>query len=134
MIRDYLVPALKREFAGWEIDFDLPPQPVAAFAATQEKLGRLIIYDDGDEATVTVEHLTHGHFGCYQENLSPEEKEKIIAEDVVGFLKELFTDKVLLYSAVTGGMSGWFRLNRKEGPVELSRDCRWFLWSHPFEI
>jgi hypothetical protein len=48
MIRDYLVPALKREFAGWEINFAAPPQPVATFAATQEKVGRLMIYDDGD--------------------------------------------------------------------------------------
>jgi len=41
MICDYLVPALKREFVGWEIVFAVSPQPVATFAATQEKVGRV---------------------------------------------------------------------------------------------
>jgi len=87
MIRDYLVPALKREFAGWEIDFSPEAPAIAAFPASQEAVGRVLVYDDGDEATVCIENITHSHFNPYDENLKEEEREKIIVEDVLEFLK-----------------------------------------------
>lgn len=70
MIRDRLIPALKREFAGWEIAFDSPPQPIATFPAVQSEVGRVLVYDDGDEATVLIEKITHGHFNPYDGKLS----------------------------------------------------------------
>ena len=65
MIRDSLIPALKREFAGWEITFDTPPQPIATFPAAQEAVGKVFVYDDGDEVTVAIEKITHSHFNPY---------------------------------------------------------------------
>ncbi len=78
MIRDCLIPALKGEFAGWEIEYNTPPQPIAIFPASQEAVGRVLIYDDGDEATVLIEKITHGHFSPYDETLREEKRDKII--------------------------------------------------------
>lgn len=133
MIRDCLIPALKSEFACWEIAFNTPPQPIATFPACQEAVGRVLIYDDGDEATVLIEKITHGHFNPYDETLREVQRDKIIAGDVVEFLKALFTDRVLLHTSEDNRVGGWSRLDLKDGPVELSASFRYFLWSRPYE-
>jgi hypothetical protein len=69
MIRDCLIPPLKREFPGWEIVFDNPPRPIGTFPATQAAVGKVLVYDDGDEATLLIENITHGHFNPYDESL-----------------------------------------------------------------
>ena len=133
MIRDHLIPALKAEFSGWEILFDDPPQPIATFPACQEAVGKVLICDDGEEATVYIEKITHGHFNPYDDTLTPAEREKIITEDVIDFLKALFTDRVLLRTNANNSIGGWTRLDLKDGPVELSPSFRYFLWSKPYE-
>lgn len=133
MIRDCLVPALKSEFAGWEITFDAPPQPIATFPAAQSDVGRVLVYDDGDEATVLIEKITHGHFNPYDEKLSEVQRDQTVTEDVVDFLKALFSDRVLLHAGPDGRVGGWTRLDLNDGPVELSPSERYFLWSRPYK-
>ena len=133
MIRDSLIPALKSEFAGWEIVFDEPPQPIATFPAAQQAVGRVLVYDDGDEATVLIEKITHGHFNPYNETLRGDQRDKMVTEDVVDFLSALFNDRVLLHTSADNRVGGWTRLDLKEGPVELSPSLRYFLWSRPYE-
>jgi hypothetical protein len=133
MIHDRLIPALKREFAGREIAFDTPPQPIAIFPAAQPAVGRVMVYDDGDEATVLIENITHGHFNAYDEKLSEARRAEIITEDVIAFLRALFSDRVLLFTSPDNHVGGWTRLDLKDGPVELSLSYRYFLWSRPYE-
>lgn len=132
MIRAHLIPALKAEFSGWEIDFAPEPPAIAAFPASQAAVGRVVIYDDGDEATVAIENITHGHFNPYDEGLSEEEREKVIVEDVIDFLKALFADRVLLSASANRGFGGWSRLDLREGPVQLSPSLSYYLWSKPY--
>ena len=132
MIRDHLIPALKSEFVGWEIDFSPEAPAIAAFPASQEAVGRVLIYDDGDEVTVSIENITHGHFNPYDTNLKEEETETIVVEEVIEFLKALFTDRVLLHTSANHGVGGWTRLDLSDGPVQLSRSLRYFLWSKPY--
>jgi hypothetical protein len=133
MIRDRLIPALKTEFSGWEIVFDEPPQPIATFPACQEAVGKVFVSDDGDEATVFIENITHGHFGSFDESLKPEEREKIIADNVVDFLKALFSDRVLLHTTAGNRIGGWTRLDLADGPAQLSPSAHYFLWSEPYK-
>ncbi|WOB41801.1 hypothetical protein HNI00_00350 [Thermoleptolyngbya oregonensis NK1-22] len=132
MIRDRLIPALKREFAGWEIQFDSPPQPIATFPATQPAVGRVFVYDDGDEATVLIEKITHSHFNPYDKKLSEPQRDEIVTEDVLDFLQALFSDRVLLHCTPDGRMGGWMRLDLQNGSVELSPARWYFLWSRPY--
>ncbi len=134
MIRDRLIPALKSEFAGWEVAFDVPPQPVATFPAAQQAVGRVLVYDHGDEATVLVENVTHGHFNPHDEKISEAQRDEMVTEDVIDFLKALFSDRVLLFSGPRNRKGGWTRLDLKDGPVELSPSFRYFLWSRPYTL
>src|SRR5688572_20645563 len=102
MIRDRLIPALKREFAGWEIQFDSPPQAIATFPSAQPNVGRVLVYDHGHEATVLIEKITHGHFNPYDDELSESERDEMVTDDVIDFLKALFSDRVLLHSRADG--------------------------------
>jgi hypothetical protein len=133
MIRDCLIPALKSEFAGWEIIFDTPPQPIASFPACQAAVGKVMVYDDGDEATVLIEKITHGHFSTYDQKLAEEQRDRIVTEKIVEFLKALFSDRVLLFTKGHNQVGGWSRLDLMEGPVELWPSFRYFLWSRPYE-
>lgn len=134
MIRDCLIPALKREFDGWEIQFGTPPQAIAIFAAAQPDVGRVLIYDEGDEARVLIEKISHGHFNPYDEKLSESQRDEIVTEDVIEFLRALFSDRVLLHCASDGRVGGWMRTDlAHDRPVELSKGQRYFLWSRPFE-
>lgn len=132
IIRDRLVPALLHEFSGWEIKLDVPPQPIATFPAAQPAVGRVLIYDDGDEATVLIENVTHGHFNPYDETLSQEQRAEIIAQEVICFLKALFSDRVLLYSGLDSRRGGWTPLDSNDAPIELTPTLRYFLWSRPY--
>ena len=134
MIRDHLIPALKREFPTWEISFDVPPNPIATFPASQEAVGKVLICDDGYEATVYIEKITHGHFNTYGEALTEDESAKVITEGVIDFLKALFSDQVLLHTNPDNRIGGWERLDLSDGPMQLEGSYRYFLWSKPYEV
>jgi hypothetical protein len=133
MIRDLLIPALKREFSDRQIDFSPEAPAIAAFPASQQAVGRVVIYDDGDEATLCVENISHGHFNPYDQSLTDEEREKVIVEDVIEFLKALFSDRVLLHTSADHRIGGWTRLDLAEEPIRLSPSESYFLWSKPYE-
>ena len=133
MISDLLIPMLKTQYAGREISFGSSPDPIAIFPASQAAVGRVLVHDEGDEATVYIEKITHGHFGSYDDNLNQDEKYKAIAEDVVEFLGALFSDGVLLYTSGGNLMGGWKRLDAKKGPIHRMPLFRYYLWSKPYE-
>lgn len=130
--RSYLIPALEREFEGWEITFDIPPKPIATFSEKQAEVGKVLVYDDGFEVTIVIEKISHGHFELYEAKVSPEEEARIVSEDVIDFLKALFADRVLLHVRPDGRGGGWERLDLNDGPPQLDPSYRYYLWSRPF--
>ena len=91
----------------------------------------LTIYDDGDEATVDFSEITHGHFNPYNESLSDEERWGSITESVVGFLRAVFADRVLLYRTPDRAMGGWKCLDVSSESPQRHHGCEYFLWSGP---
>jgi hypothetical protein len=130
MIRDYLVPALKDRFPERAFVFGEPPAPEATIVFPYPEIGPVEICDDGDEVTVFIGRVTHGHFGCYEESLSEDEKQKKIVADVTEFLAALFEDRVVLLRIFRGWSGGWRLLKPHEHP---KRSWFWeqFLWSRP---
>jgi len=61
-IRDHLIPALKATFGGSDRQIDPENNPIARFPGVQKEVGDVLIYDDGDEATVCVETSHMGIF------------------------------------------------------------------------
>ncbi len=97
MIRDVLIPELQKRFPERGLQIDTTSNRIAAFPAALAEVGKVIIYDDGEEATVMIEHITHGHFNPYNPALSQDEVDRQVSEDVIDFLEALFEDKILLW-------------------------------------
>ncbi len=100
---------------------------------SEPAVGRVLVYDDGDEATVLIENVTHGHFNPYDEKLSEAQRDETVTADVIDFLKALFSDRVLLHCTPDKHRGGWVRLDLKDGPVELSPASHYSLWSRPYQ-
>lgn len=132
MIRDKLIPILEQKYAGLGLRVGSPPNPVAVFPANHPSIGDLLIYDDGDEATVSIGEITHGHFNPYDATLTREEAETKVIDEVLGFLDDLFADKYLLWKSRDNGSGGWQHLDYTDGPVRPREKTDYFVWSGPF--
>ena len=132
MIRGKLIPLLEQKYAGLGLRVGAPPDPIAIFPARHPGVGDLSIYDDGDEVTVSIGEITHGHFNPYDADLTQEEAEAEVTDEVLGFLEDLFADKYLLWKS--GGSGGWQHLDYVERPLRPRKNADYFVWSGPVEI
>lgn len=107
MIRDVLLPALQSEFPSRNFRTDDSPIAIGSFPSAHEEVGDVTIWDNGDEATVGIGDITHGHFNTYDENLTQEEIVQRVTQEVLAFLTDLFADRVLLWKSADGGSGGW---------------------------
>jgi hypothetical protein len=133
MIRDHLTAAIKESFPSLPFSFSQSSNPVATLQSPFAEIGKLEIYDDGDEATVSISEITHGHFNPYDTSLSETQRDQQIVEDVISFLRALFDDKVLLFRTPSRGMGGWLRLDLSPKPPTFSSGREYFLWSGPYD-
>ncbi len=133
MIRNRLIPEIEKEFAGWEMSITPEENPIVRFAGFQKEVVAVVVYDDGDEATICIEGITHGHFNAYDDSLKEAERDRTVTEDVIRFLKALFSDRVLLHVSEDKRSGGWTRLDLLDSPARLSREHRYYLWSKPYE-
>ena len=134
MIGDALVPALERAFPGRGLRVTPGGKPVAVFPAACPEVGDLMIYDDGEEATVLIENVTHHHSRPYDQGLTADALARWVAEDVVAFLTDLFADEVLLWAINKGqGGGGWRRGFRGTVPADIPVEAEVFVWSRCIE-
>ena len=131
MIRDHLVPAIKEVFPNLAFKISPTSNPIISHSSSLAEIGDLHIYDDGDRATVIITGITHGDFGVYDENLTTEEKEQIITEDVISFLVTLFSDRVVLYRTSSKGIAGWTVIEQGVKDIEFVAGREYFVWSGP---
>ena len=106
-----------------------PPGPCAVFSAIHPEVGDIEISDDGDEVTVVVGHFTHKHFDNYDTGLSEAEVAERIAQDVVSFLEDLFSDKIVLWGSHRG-TGGCYERDQKP-PRFFGRRRKKYVWSGP---
>lgn len=131
MLRVHLIAALERNFEDVPFTFGVAPDAVAILPSPCPEVGTLTIYDDGDEATVDISEITHGHFNSYDESLSDDEHERSTTGSVVGFLRELFADRVLLFRTPDRRMGGWQFLDMSPEVPPRETGCEYFVWSGP---
>jgi hypothetical protein len=131
MIRDVLIPELAERFPGRGLRTASPPNPLATFPAVNETVGDVRIWQDGDEVRVAIGTITHGHFSLHDATMSRDQIANQIVADVVGFLDDLFADRVLLWQSPDGRSGGWRVLGRDENLSPVGSENQAFIWSGP---
>ena len=129
-IRDVLIPALRGAFPDRGLLTPESGELVAEFPPLCPEVGRLLVYDDGDEAMVAIENITHHHVNPYNETLTKEERYNWIRDSVMEFLADLFADRVLLWSVNQGkGGGGWRIPFEGVVPDDLPSGAEAFVWT-----
>ena len=123
--------ALMERF-GDKVRIDLSSTQFASFEPKHPDVGSVIIEEDGNELIVFVGNITHGHFGSYEDSLSPAEHEAVIIHELIGFLEDLFEDRYLVFKGRWGG--GWAPVEDVTEKKLHSRRRRWFKWSGPLDF
>jgi hypothetical protein len=131
MIRDKLVPLLKQQYGGASVTFGSPPDPIAIFPAKHPRVGDLSISDDGDEVTIYIGDITHGHFHPYDPSLAQEEIDARVTDEVLEFLADLFADRYLLSKSRQDGSAGFEYWDLDRGSIQREPDTDYFTWSGP---
>ncbi len=129
-LRDVLLPVLRSRFARMEIRFGTPPEPIAVFAAAHPQVGEVSVFDAGEEARVHIGRIAHAHFCGLPKADTEREQLENTTEDVVDFLAELFSDRVVLHESTDGRTGGWKRLAAYERPI-ATEGMRLYRWSGP---
>jgi hypothetical protein len=132
MIKDKLLSELKKNLPQEGFRTGTSPDPIIVFTAKHPNVGDLSIWDDGDEVTVSIGDITHGHFDSFDSNLTQEKMESEIVERVVDFLRNMFADKYLLFKMQGGG--GWQHLDYIEKPFKRRENTEYFIWSGLFDV
>ena len=128
MLSSKLLPVLRERFPNRGLVEAKAPGPCATFPGIHPGIQGVSIYDDGDELTVVVEDLTHGHFAEYDDNLLAEERERRIVDAVVEFLNDLFADQVVVWGKANVG-GGWHRVG--ESTWGVPSGIKEYVWSGP---
>jgi hypothetical protein len=131
VIRDILIPMLETRFSGRGLRTGVPPEPIAIFPRVHEDVGDVSIWDDGEEATVAVGEITHGHFNPYDSTLSAEQVAQRVAADVIDFLGDLFADRIVLWRSADGRSGGWRTIDDGDRLSLMDSEDQTYLWSGP---
>lgn len=105
MILDHFIVGFKDRFSGQVLKIR-ESDAVAIISGNNPNIGNIEVQDDLAELIVFIGDITHGHFDCYDDSLTDEEKQKKVATDVLDFLADVFADKVEFYRSERGG-GGW---------------------------
>jgi hypothetical protein len=133
-IREVLVPALEAAFPATGLRVLAPPGPVAIFPAACAEVGDVQIYDDGDEATIVIENVTHHHINPYDTEMRSRERAEWVTQEVVEFLHALFDDRVFLWSRHQArGGGGWQQPYEGVIPDDVPEHVDMFVWSRRLE-
>ena len=126
-ISEKLIPRLRAGFPDRGLRVHQGTQPAATFPAAHPEVGDLHIDEDGDELTIRVGELTHGHFVPRNYRTPSQEKEEEFVERVMKFLDEVFADQIEFWT--TDGAGGWHA--RGEEPLGQWPNRHKFVWSGP---
>jgi hypothetical protein len=108
------------------------PDPMAVFPAKHASVGELVIWADSREATVSIGDITHGHFGAYNPELTQDQIDEEVTNQVLDFLEYMFADKYLIWKSDADGSGGWQHFDYMDRPLERRMDAEYFVWSGPF--
>jgi hypothetical protein len=126
-LSEKLIARLSARFPNRGLRLHQGKHPVASFPAAHTEVGDLRIDDDGNELTIFVGQLTHGHFSPTTYRAPSQQNDEELIERVIAFLDEVFNDQIEFWAA--GRMGGWHP--RGQEPSVQRPNMRRFVWSGP---
>jgi hypothetical protein len=127
-LKETTIDFLVKRFGG-DVKIDSESTEFARFDPKHPDVGGVVVEEDASELIVYIGGITHGHFGSYNSGLSEAEHQKIIAQDLVDFLVDLFADGYFLFKSERSG--GWTHRDLISDEDMESPQTEWFLWSGP---
>ncbi len=128
VLSSLLLSSLRERYPNRGLVISEASGPCAAFPGIHPGIRGVSVYDDGDELTVVVDDLTHGHFAVYEDNVPEAERGERIVGEVVEFLDDLFSDRMVVWGIADVG-GGWYR--RVEDRSYVHAGATEYLWSGP---
>jgi len=120
---DALVKQIRSEFPNLGFDLNLKDFLIS-IPPKCDGFGVVEIQDDCEEFIIFIGKFTHMHFSCHNTTLSKQQQAESAASEVIEFLSDLFSDKVVLWgSAEKGGGYYYPEFSSSENKEE-----KW-LWS-----
>lgn len=130
MIRDLLIPQLLERYPNRGLTTNPADNPIATFAANLPEVGAVTIWDDGNEATLAIGQISHGHFSVYDPTVTEEAAvHQRVCDFVIDFLDALFADQVVLWVSDDGQSGGWQRLDLSPDINPPEPGGRFYVWS-----
>lgn len=132
MLLQILTKKLKTEFP--ELNFSVDENnAIVTIPPKHPDVGSIVIEQDNDELIVGVGKFTHWHCGCYESELSEQEKALSIAEDISNFLADLFNDKIVMWGSHEEG-GGFYTVNEPPNSTSSTdkQRIKW-VWSGVLE-
>ncbi len=128
MLSDLLLPILRERYPTRGLVEGQRPDPCARYPGIHPGIRGLSIYDDGDELTVCIDDLTHGHFAEYDDIVPESEREQRIVDEVIEFLDALFADCIAVWGQVNVG-GGWYKADADSSHAPPGVPV--YVWSGP---
>lgn len=125
-LEEQLIATLRTSFGDVSVERTPAGEVSLRFAAAHSEVGDAVAVVEGDEVTVYIGAITHGHFNRF--DVDPADRNRSIANDVAAFLANVFGDRVVLWKHGTSG--GWRSLGDEEKPMRLKHGAT-FTWSGP---
>jgi hypothetical protein len=128
-ISETVAPRLRTKFQSDGLQLGVAPGPIATVPARCAEVGDLQIFDHGEEVIVHIGHVSHTHISAYYTS-SHEERVQSVADDLIEFVENLLSDRILFWAAggetrqggVVWGYTGVV-------PASLPKNASVFLWS-----
>ena len=132
LLTDRLIATLHSRLALQPMEVGGTDGVVVVFPAAHSDVGDIEVHDNGDELIVMVGNFTHTHFNNYDRGLSISERAERIADDVVAFLTDIFSDRIEFFGSHTGA-GGWRKRKPKERGIlsKLVFGKKTYVWSGP---
>jgi hypothetical protein len=139
-LRTKVLVELERAFPGQFAPGPSNERLIATFAGAHPLVGDVCIWDDGTEVMIAVGTITHLHIddsdAPIREQPTPAEQapEDAIASEVVAWLRDLFSDEILLWcSSRFPGTGGYQRFPEDAEWSILGPEDQTFRWSGPIQ-
>ena len=134
MIRNRLILLFEQKFGANSFTRGDIPSALVSFPPAHNGVGELKVFEYGNELIVEIGKIAHHQFDNLNPDATPEAAEQALAEQVAGFVEDVFADKYIFWCSPqrdAGGLKHIDFFSENERSSFLDGDRIYFTWSGP---